>query len=340
MAGALRPAVLLIVVASVLFLVDGYLDGVYPGGPGWGSDAYYGLGWTSYFFAVVNAFVAVLIARGSERTLALRIGLAAFFIFERPVSAVALGEKPIASLAIHMLTALVEVVILASTLRVWRLGHSFTDTDLSMLTLPSPATAAAGAGSGADPFAASVEAIPGPSGRRARFGFPRLALPRVGRRAPVVPAATAPLAEAPALKVREPMAVRVRTLSRSMTLTLGALSLLLALALVADGAVAGIVPGVTVDLASPAWLVYVFALVLLVVASRAVHGGRFAIRMLLAVALIYFLERAFTPFALRLTDPISLGLHVAAAFIALALALLSAAALRAAARPSRSPSAS
>ena len=90
MARALRPAVLLILVASLLFLVDGYLDGIYPGGPNWSFDAYSGLGWTSYLFAFVNAVVAFLIARGSERMLALRIGLAAFFIFERPVSAVAL----------------------------------------------------------------------------------------------------------------------------------------------------------------------------------------------------------------------------------------------------------
>lgn len=48
MAGALRPAVVLILLASVLFVVDGYLDGVYPGGPHGSIDAYSGLGWTSY----------------------------------------------------------------------------------------------------------------------------------------------------------------------------------------------------------------------------------------------------------------------------------------------------
>jgi hypothetical protein len=93
------------------------------------------------------------------------------------------------------------------------------------------------------------------------------------------------------------------------------------------------VPGVTVDLASPEWLVYVFALVLLAVASRAVHGGRFAMRLLLVVALMYFVERAFTPFVLRLTDPVSLALHLFAALVAIVLALVTASALRASRLP-------
>lgn len=320
MARALRPAVLLILIASVLFLVDGYLDGIYPGGPAWSLESYSGIGWTSYLFAFLNAVVAILIARGSERMLALRIGLAAFFIFERPVSAVALGVKPVESLAVHLLTALVEAVILASTLRVWRLGHSFADTDLSLLTLPtSPAMAPA--------VVSESAAVPAPSERRSRFRFGRGRSAGPAGRTAAQPAPKV-IAE-PAPKAPKAMAVRVRTISRGMTWALGLLSLVLAGALVADGAAAGIVPGVTVDVASPAWLVYVFALVLLVVASRAVHGGRFAIRLLLVVALIYFVERAFTPFALRLEDPVSLALHLLAAFIALALALASAAALRA-----------
>jgi hypothetical protein len=66
----------------------------------------------------------------------------------------------------------------------------------------------------------------------------------------------------------------------------------------------------------------------LVVATRAVHGGRVALRMLLALALILFIERAFSPFALRVGDPIGLGLHALAAFIALALALATASTIR------------
>lgn len=324
MAGALRPAVLFILLASVLFLVDGYLDGVYPGGPHGSLDAYSGLGWTSYLFAIANAIVAIAIARGSERMLALRIGLAAFFIFERPVSAIALGVKPIESIAVHVLTALVEAIILASTMRVWRLGHSFSDADMSLFSLPAtPAAAMAGASPGS-PYSPAVEALPAPRRRG-----PSFKLPRFGRGgAPFVQAAPAEVAP----QVREPMATRVRTISRGMTWALGLLSLILAAVLVADGAAAGIVPGVTVDLASPEWLVYVFALVLLVVASRAMSGGRSAIRLLMVVALIYFLERAFTPLALGTSDPISLGLHLIGAVVALALALASAAALRATSR--------
>lgn len=328
MAVALRPAVVLILLASVLFVVDGYLDGVYPGGPHGSLDAYSGLGWTSYLFAVANAIVAIAIARGSERMLALRIGLAAFFIFERPVSAIALGVKPIESIAVHALTALVEAIILASTMRVWRLGHSFSDTDMSLLALPATAPAMAGASAGGA-YVESVEAIPAARRRGPSFKLPRFGR---GRPAAAVDAGSTATVEQPAVeaapKVREPMATRVRTISRQMAWTLGLLSLVLAGALVADGAAAGIIPGVSVDLSSPEWLVYVFALVLLVVASRAVRGGRFAIRLLMVVALIYFLERAFTPFALGIADPISLALHLAGALVALALALASAAALR------------
>jgi hypothetical protein len=292
-------------------------------------------------FAFANSIVAIAIARGSERMLALRIGLAAFFIFERPVSAIALGVKPIESIAVHVLTALVEAIILASTMRVWRLGHSFSETDMSLLTLPAtPATAMAGA-SGGGAFVESVQAIPAPRRRGPSFKLPRFGRVKTTTASPVVavePPATPVAAEA-APKAREPMAIRVRTISRAMTWVLGLLSLILAGALVADAAAAGIVPGVTVDLASPEWLVYVFALVLLVVASRAVHGGRFAIRLLMIVALIYFLERAFTPFALQLSEPVSLGLHLGAALVALALALASAAALRASSRVAREASA-
>jgi hypothetical protein len=359
MAGAVRPAVLLIALASLLFLLDAYFDGLYPGGPHWSIDAYSGLGWTSYLFFFVNAVMAVLIARGSERMLALRIGLAAFFMFERPVSAIALGEKPLASLVVHVLTALIEAVILYSTLRVWRLGHSVRQADLSLLSLTSPAPLPVGAGAGAAeeaPMSSAAVVMPAPSRRRGlrvpRFGrgasptivaepSPRrgLRVPRFGRRAAAAPMeavvaapelVAAPLAEAP--KTREPMAIRVRTISPGMSWTLGVLTLILAGTLVADGVVGGVVPGVTVDIASPAWLVYLFALVALVVAARAVHGGRFALRLLLALALIYFVERAFSPLALRIADPVSLGLHLLGAFVALALALATAGALRAAAR--------
>ena len=109
--------------------------------------------------------------------------------------------------------------------------------------------------------------------------------------------------------------------------------------LVADGVVAGFVPGgrdwgTTGE--SSGWLVYLFAVVVLTVAARAVHGGSFAQRMLFALALIFFVERAFSPFALRVIDPIALGLHGLAALISLALAIATAAAIRGAGRPASS----
>jgi hypothetical protein len=301
MAVALRPAVVLIAVASLLFLVAGWLDQS-------GEADLPAI--ESYVFGAINLLVAVLIARGNERILALRIGLAAFFMFERPVTAVAFGEKPLVSIAVHFLTAVVEAIILVSTMRLWRLGHSVSETDLAFLTLPTaagpaPATAGAVAGGGSAPIAEPV-VRPEPSRRRGM----RLPSVRPARPRPGIAEGVAPL------------------IPPRAGLAMGLLALLLALALIADGVAAGIVPGVTVDLASPRWLVYVFALVVLAVAARAVHGRRFAMRLLLVMALITFVERAFSAFALGVTDPVSLGLRYAAALLALALAILSAAAIR------------
>lgn len=127
MARALRPAVALIVLASLLFLVAGRLDHLS------GVGEY--LWVESYAFGVVNLIVAVAIARGSERILALRIVLAAFFVVERPATAI-LFPTSLAAFAVHLLTALVELVVLVSTLRVWRLGHGVA-ADISLLSLTS-----------------------------------------------------------------------------------------------------------------------------------------------------------------------------------------------------------
>ena len=279
MAGALRPVVVLMALAAVLFVVDGYLDGVYPGGPGWLGGEHYGLGWISYAFAVLTALVAVLIARGSERTLLGRIGLSAFFLLERPLTAFLLGPKPAASIAVHLVTALVELVILVGALRVWRLGHSLhAEVDLAAL------------------FALSA-----PS--------------------PVPPS-----------EADEPPERALSGGGRSAWL-LGTLTLLLASVLVADGVLAGFVPGGRAwGLVGDAsgWLVYVFAVVVLTAAVRAVHGGAIALRALLVLALIFFVERAFSPFALPVLDPVALGLHAVAAFVSLALALATAGAIRSA----------
>ena len=278
MAGALRPVVLLMLVAAALFVLDGYLDGVYPGGSVWlGSGEYHGLGWIAYAFAVLNALMALLIARGSEPTLLGRIGLSAFFLLERPLTAFLLGPKPAGSIAVHFVTAFIELVVLVGALRVWRLGHSVhgaTDLEaLFALDAPSP--------------------VPPPEADET----PERAATDGGRSAWL----------------------------------LGALTLLLALVLVADGVFAGFVPGgrawgLVAD--ASGWLVYVFALVVLMAAARAVHGGAIALRVLLALALIFFLERAFSPFALRVLEPVALGLHALAAFVSLAVALATAGTIR------------
>ena len=276
MAGALRPVVVLMALASALFLLDGWLDGAYPGGDGWiGGPAHYGLGVIAYVFAIVNAGLAIVIARGSERTLIGRIGLSAFFLVERPITAFALGPKPATSIAVHFATALVELVILLGALRVWRLGRSFDGSELDAafaLDAPSP-----------------------------HLGEPEESLPVAG-------------------------------LPPRTSWTIGVLTLLLALVLVADGVAGGFVPGgrqwSAIGEAS-GWHVYLFAVVALAVAVQAVHGGAIALRALFALALIFFVERAFSPFALRSFEPVSLALHALAAFVALALAVVTASAIRA-----------
>ena len=274
MAGALRPVVLLMLFASLLFLAAGLLDGVYPGGPAPIND----LAAISYVFALVNTFVAVLVARGSERSLALRMGLSLFFVVERPASAFLVGEKSIASIGVHLLTAFVELVILVSAIRVWRLGHSLASDNMEQLF--------------------SLEgASPGPS---------------------------APLDHDEPTHSSEMLPARASWL-------IGITTLLLAAVLVADGMISGFMPGGRewgVAGESSGWLVYLFAVVILTVATRAVKGGRLALRLLAITSLIFFLERAFSPFALRVIDPIMLGLHGLAAFIALAVAISAASAIR------------
>jgi hypothetical protein len=278
MARAMRPVVVLMFLATVLFILDGILDhNAAPSQPI--LDEYKGVGWTSFVFAIANLLLTIAVARGSERTLLGRIALSAFFIVERPLTAFVLGPKPIESIVVHFVTAFVELIILVGALRVWRLGHSVIAAEMdAMLALD-------GAGPGA-------------------------------------------VAAAPAAPVAAPVASTVAAGSGSAAL-IGVLTLVLAAALVADGVAAGYIPGgrdwgTSVD---SGWLVYLYAIVILTVATRAVHGGRVALRVLLALSLIMFIERAFSPFVTTVVDPTQLGLHGLAAFDALALALATARAI-------------
>ena len=70
------------------------------------------------------------------------------------------------------------------------------------------------------------------------------------------------------------------------------------------------------------------AAVVLTVAARAVHGAKLALRALIGIALILFIERSFTPFSMREQDPIVLALHAVGAFASLALALVTAGVIR------------
>lgn len=280
MAGALRPVVLLMLVASVLFVVDGVLDGVYPGGPAWFTGKYQNLAEIAYLFAILNTLVAYLVARGSERSLIARIGLSAFFVVERPLTAFILGPKELPAVIVHLATAVVELVILVTAVRVWRLGHSIGEAEMSSLFgLQS-----------SSPMPVPADDQDEPSPRQSSPGLPQ-----------------------------------------KTAWLLGIITIVLAAVLVADGLVSGFAPGgrewgLSGD--ASGWLVYLFAVVVLTVAARAVHGGTLALRLLLATALLFVIERAFSPFALRVVDPIALVLHELAAFVALALALACASAIR------------
>ena len=277
MAGALRPVVVLMLLASVLFVVDGFLDGVYPGGPAWFTGKYDNLAEISYVFAIINTVVAVMVARGSERSLQSRIGLSVFFLIERPVTAFALGPKPIESIVTHFATAGVELLILVTALRVWRLGNAAPDVD-------------------------ALFALEGST-----------------------PAATRP-EPSPEVRRRGSSAITTRN-----AWLIGGVALVLAIALVADGLYEGYAPGGkswTTSLDGSGWIVYLFAAVVLTVAARAVHGAKLALRALIGIALILFIERSFTPFSMREQDPIVLALHAVGAFASLALALVTAGVIR------------
>jgi hypothetical protein len=277
-AGALRPVVLLMLFASLLFVVDGILDGVYPGGPSWFTGRYGNLAEISYIFAIINTAVAVMVARGSERSLQSRIGLSVFFLIERPITAFALGEKPIESIITHFATAAVELLILITALRVWRLGNTAPDVD-TLFALEGSKSPAAGK---SEPSADAV-------------------------------------------------AHRSDTITQRDAWLIGGVTIALAVALVADGIYEGYVPGGkswTITSEGTGWFVYLFAVVALSVAARAVHGVRLALRALIAIALILFIERSFTPFSMREQDPVVLALHAVGAFVSLALALVTANVIR------------
>ena len=284
MAGALRPVVLLMLLASVLFVVDGIFDGVYPGGAAWFTGKYDNLAEVSYLFAILNTVVAIMVARGSERSLQSRIGLSVFFLIERPVTAFALGPKPVESIVTHFATAGVELLILITALRVWRLGNAAPDVD-TLFSLE-----------GSSPTSAKPE-------------------------------------QDTQLVRRSGSGVAARN-----AWVIGGVTLALALALVADGIYEGYVPGGRAWTASgdgSGWIVYVFAAVALAVAARAVHGGKVALRALIGIALILFLERSFTPFSMREQDPIVLALHAVGAFVSLAVALVTASVIRGGPAPRR-----
>src|SRR5437588_10164023 len=87
--------------ASLLFVLAGVLDGAYPGGASWFTGTSADFAALSYVFGLVNTVVALLVARGSERSLIARIALAGCFVRERPGSAFLFGETSIRASGTH-----------------------------------------------------------------------------------------------------------------------------------------------------------------------------------------------------------------------------------------------
>lgn len=144
---------------------------------------------------------------------------------------------------------------------------------------------------------------------------------------PAASLVVAPQADGPALPA----------LSARLTWLIGLLALALAVVLVADGIATGFVPGPGGRAwgfygTQSGWLVYVFAMVVLVVAVRAVHASTLALQLLFATALIVFIERPFSPFVLGAASPSELALHLVAALLALALGVSAVIGIRAIAR--------
>lgn len=120
-------------------------------------------------------------------------------------------------------------------------------------------------------------------------------------------------------------------LGERLAASIGIASLGLAAALVADGIAAGFVPGGRAwGLSGPAagWLAYLFALLVLIVATRAVHASSLGLVLLIAVSAVVAIERLVSPAVLGAPQVMGLVLHGVGAVFALALAVASAAGLR------------
>ena len=157
---------------------------------------------------------------------------------------------------------------------------------------------------------------------------------RLGNAAPDVDMLFALEGSAPASARPEPGSdarQRATAAMRRNSWLIGGAAVGMAITLVADGLYEGYLPGGrswTTSSDGSGWIVYVFAAVVLAVAARAVHGPKLALRVLIGIALILFIERSFTPFSMREQDPIVLALHGVGAFASLALALVTASVIR------------
>ncbi len=127
MAPTIRPVVFWMVLSAGLFFVGGVLDGVYPGGRAWPPEAGNGAPWIAYASGVVELLLAGLIIRGRDWAFFAAIGIAAFFVLERPLAPLMLTYTTAPGYAVHFLTAIAQVFTMFSALRVFRLLRGYLE---------------------------------------------------------------------------------------------------------------------------------------------------------------------------------------------------------------------
>lgn len=128
MAPTIRPVIFWMVLSAVLFFAGGVVDGVYPGGANWSLEPGNGAPWIAYAFAIVELLLAALIIRGSDLAFFLAFGVATFFILERPITPLMVPYTTPVGYAVHLVTAVVQVLTMFSALRVFRLLRGYLES--------------------------------------------------------------------------------------------------------------------------------------------------------------------------------------------------------------------
>lgn len=131
MAPALRPLIFWLALSAALFFASGVTDGVYPGGRAWPPAPGNGAPWIAYPFGVIELLLAALIVRGRDWAFFAAVGIAAFFIVERPLAPLIVNYTTLAGYAVHFLTGVAQVFTMFTALRVFRILRGYLESAAS-----------------------------------------------------------------------------------------------------------------------------------------------------------------------------------------------------------------